>query len=248
MNGQGITDIGKIREKNEDSFFISNKAIYGLPNLYIIADGMGGHNAGEIASKLSIDFFLEYLERTKYLETCLLDKISDATKYSNKKIYEESIKNKEYSGMGTTFTCCLVDNYNLSIVHIGDSRIYLFEDNTIKQITKDHTYINEMFELGKITETEMISHPKRNMLTKAMGTSSIIDIDSYSIKIDYGNKFLICSDGLTDMVRNEDINNIVQNYNLGESLDKLIDLAITNGGQDNITIILTETVGVNHEN
>jgi PPM family protein phosphatase len=242
MNGIGNTHVGKVREKNEDSFFASNTSIYGLPNLYIVADGMGGHNAGEIASKMSIHFFLRYLEANNMNYINSLELLIDSVKYANDNVYGESLEHEKYYGMGTTFTCCTILDDRLLVAHVGDSRAYLIEENKITQITVDHTYVNELFVLGKITKEEMDNHPKRNVITRALGTEPSIKVDGVSIINNSNYKLCICSDGLTDMILESDITSIVNNNTIENSSSKLINLANNNGGVDNITIVLVEVL------
>jgi PPM family protein phosphatase len=245
----GKTNIGKVREKNEDAFFVSNKPFYGLENIYIVADGMGGHNAGEVASKMSIQLFLEYVENSYELKIekkeDVLNLLSSAISYANKNVYKESLEKEELAGMGTTFTCLTLCKGEVIIAHVGDTRAYIVTKTNISQLTNDHTYINEILSLAEISKDDAMSHPKRNMLTRALGTDIDINIDTYVVTINKNDKLLICSDGLTNMVKSDEIFNIINECEeLESSVNALINISNYNGGVDNITVILTEVTEV----
>jgi len=240
LYGYGKTDKGKIRKGNEDSIFVSNDKIGPLPTLYIVADGMGGHNAGEVASNLSIKYFTEYALENNFDNDEFLDFIIGGTKFSNDKVFDDSKKNPaELYGMGTTFSLCVIDNDRLFISHVGDSRVYKINENEIIQLTQDHTYVNEMVRLGQITKEEAKTHPDKNKILRALGFQDIISIDGSSETIDKDDLILICSDGLSNMISDVDIKNIALNTeNIEDAVNKLVDLANVNGGEDNISVIL----------
>ncbi len=236
------TDIGNLREQNED-FALA------IPNLFIVADGMGGHAAGEIASKIAVNTFVEFfndfsrqnktLNNSESIKTLLLESI----KYANKKVYELSCANKEYFGMGTTFTACYINKNKAQIkahiIHIGDSRIYLKNVNTFKLLTEDHTVVWQMYKSGLLTYQEIFSHPLRNYLENVLGTSSEIKADYLEEKLKKDDILLLCTDGLNSMVDDNKINKILSNkLSLEQICKKLIEEAKKNGGLDNITIIL----------
>ena len=172
MEAVGESVRGLIRQNNEDSFYIagSNDKI---KNLYIVADGMGGHNAGEVASREAIGYFLEYINENYNdgQDGDLADCLVGALSYSNKKIYERSKSRENLEGMGTTFTCGVIEGSRLIVVHIGDSRAYIFGKNGFKQVTSDHSYVMEMVRHGRMTKEEAKDHPKRNIITKVIGTN-----------------------------------------------------------------------------
>ena len=238
MYGYGKTNIGIVRKNNEDSIFLSNDKIGDLPNLYIVADGMGGHSAGEVASINSIKYFLTYLRRNSLVEDDYLDFLISAVNYSNLKVLGKSLKNKAYEGMGTTFTACTIIENKLYIIHIGDSRLYLIRDGEIDQLTSDHSYVWELVKSGKITNKEAKKHRDRNVVLTALGTEETILVDGIVKNIKDNDIILICSDGLSDMVFDEDILKIINESDFESALDKLIEVSNINGGYDNISAIL----------
>lgn len=241
----GKSDIGKVRDNNEDSFYIHNSKKSIFPNIYIVADGMGGHNAGEIASSLSIEYFLQYINDCNTNQNNILKLMVEATMFSNEKVYSLSLSKKHLNGMGTTFTCATVFENEIFIAHVGDSRAYLLTQTEISQLTNDHTYVNEIYKLGKIKESEMSNHPKKHMLTKALGTTENLEVDYHSFEINNQDKLILCSDGLTNTITNKEIFNIVKNNNdINVSVDELIKLSNDRGGMDNITVILAEITEV----
>ena len=202
---------------------------------------MGGHNAGEVASREAIGYFLEYINENYNdgQDGDLADCLVGALSYSNKKIYERSKSRENLEGMGTTFTCGVIEGSRLIVVHIGDSRAYIFGKNGFKQVTSDHSYVMEMVRHGRMTEEEAKDHPKRNIITKAIGTNGDIEADLFIEELKEGDYVLICSDGLTTMVKDETIAEILsENTNINESLKRLISEANKNGGKDNISVVL----------
>ncbi|MFV0502639.1 MAG: Stp1/IreP family PP2C-type Ser/Thr phosphatase [Lachnospirales bacterium] len=238
MMAYGRTHKGLVRDNNEDSFYVKEDKVGKLKNLFIVADGVGGHNAGEVASKNAIQHFVEYAKDTTNTE---IDKIIEmGIKTANNKIFRLSKEKKTYKGMGTTFTVCVIDENKLHIGHIGDSRLYLINDN-IKQITEDHTLVNEMYKSGHLTVEETKLHPKRNVITRALGTEIFLDVDIYTINIEKNDKILLCSDGLNTMLDDEKIHNIVTKRTfLSSKVNELIDKALASGGNDNVSVILIE--------
>lgn len=241
MNIIALTDIGLVRSKNQDSFFLSNE--YDFP-LFIIADGMGGHNGGEIASSDAIDIvkgiFLENKEKlinTKAIKII----IEEAIKKANTDIYIKSLELPEYNGMGTTISLCYVFENHIFIGHVGDSRIYKIKNDNIIQITEDHSLVNELIKKGEITRAEAKNHPQKNMITRAVGTSFDIEVDIIKIEYKKDYKFLICTDGLFNMVDEDQIIKIIrENMSIREAGKKLIEMAKKNGGLDNISLIIIE--------
>ncbi len=238
----GLTDIGLKRETNED--FIS------LPNekegikLFILADGMGGANAGEVASKTATKFVRDYIrshfieiERNKEeLERIIRDSIIEA----NKKVIELAKNNPDYKGMGTTLIVVLIYRGRIHIGHVGDSRVYRLRQNIFRQITKDHSYVQELVKQGTISQEEAKSHPQKNILLKAIGGDEDIKPDVITKGFVKGDIILICSDGLTNMVDDKYIYEIImQNmYDVNVACKKLIDKANRNGGLDNVSAII----------
>ncbi len=233
-----LTDVGKVRAHNEDSFysFGNNKYCYG-----VVADGMGGHLAGEVASTMAISEIKEYIFRnlTPDLDCFQAGEvIRQAVDCANTAIYDYALRNQRVMGMGTTVTLAMVYKGKLITANVGDSRTYLVTDKSIKKITKDHSFVAELVDRGTITPEQAKNHPKRNYITRAVGTEETVKVD---IKIrDYKHEtVLLCSDGLTNMVDEHEIMNVVANRrNLKRCARKLRDLANLRGGTDNITVVL----------
>ncbi|WP_277221315.1 Stp1/IreP family PP2C-type Ser/Thr phosphatase [Peptoniphilus vaginalis] len=234
MKVVSATNVGNYRKNNEDSFYVNESK-----NLYLLADGMGGHLAGERASKMATEIIGEDFasEREVVSIDDAIEILSSSIRDANKKIYESSQENEDYRGMGTTLSSGLILDNVLIYSNIGDSRIYRINEE-MEQITQDDSFVNYLIEIGEITEEEAKNHPKKNVLTKAMGTTSDIEVIVNTLNIKDKDVFLFCSDGLTNMVPDEDIFKIVKENSPEEARDMLLDLALKNGGMDNITFIL----------
>lgn len=244
MFGIGETHVGKIRENNEDSVLIKNEPVGALPNLYVVADGMGGHKAGEIASSLAIRYCCDYLSEEN-VQGELLDELIDGVRYANEMVYEYSRSNDDCSNMGTTFVGCTISDSRAYIAHVGDSRLYRITNDDIEQITMDHSYVAEMVRAGKLTAEEAKNHPDRNIITRAVGTDPKVEVDGIVLDIGDNDILLLCSDGLCTMVGDEEIHDIVCDCNLSldDRLKALVDKANENGGRDNISVILISWEG-----
>ena len=233
------SDIGKAREINEDSFYITEDPLNKI-QLFILADGMGGCNAGEVASKQAVISAKNYIENnfedTPKDKDSLIQLVASSIEYANMVIYEESKKNDNLEGMGTTLEVCLIYNNRVYIGHIGDSRIYRIRKDFIRKLTQDHSYVQKLVQDGTITKEEAEHHPKKNMLMKALGVNAFVEPDVMVKGFQKEDILIICSDGLTNMV---DINDIFKavNQNFEMATKDLVDLANKNGGIDNITII-----------
>lgn len=238
MKAFAKTDIGKAREINQDYYYIPTTDKL---DLYILADGMGGYNGGEVASKLAIDSVKKYIEnnfeKEKETKESILNLIKSAIEYANMIVYKKSKEVKELEGMGTTLDVSLIYNNKIYIGHIGDSRVYRIRNKVMRKLTKDHSYVQQLLEDKKITRQEAIHHPKKNMLTKALGCTSYIDPDLRARVINKNDIILMCSDGLTNMVSEEEIYQITKE-NPKEAVNNLIMLANNNGGYDNITVLI----------
>lgn len=230
------SDIGMIRKTNEDNY------IFLPPHLFVVADGMGGHAAGEIASKIAVDTVRDYIVQQQDTNFDPEAVLKQAITNANYSILQVAQQNNECSGMGTTFSAAYIKNDIVYWGHVGDSRIYHINDAEIKQITRDHSLVWDLVRNGNITEAEALTHPHRNILTRAVGTNEHVDIDTGSLQLMPGDKLLFCTDGLTNMVSIEDIFSIVQNTTIIEQeiLDVLIRQANDAGGIDNITAILVQ--------
>ncbi|QQZ07991.1 Stp1/IreP family PP2C-type Ser/Thr phosphatase [Heyndrickxia vini] len=233
------TDKGKIRQRNEDNggFFVNSTG----DRLAIVADGMGGHNAGDVASKMTVDFFYNEWEKSSEIDTAESAEkwFSERVDKINKEILNHSRENTECEGMGTTLVAAICTNDFATIVNIGDSRCYIFNENGFKQITEDHSLVNELVKTGIITKEDAEHHPRKNLVLKALGTEEKIEADIKTILIEEEDYLLLCSDGLSDKMTELQIKEILENGNtIEEKAQTLIDLANENGGEDNITLIL----------
>ncbi len=234
------TDIGKVRKVNEDNFLIGTGESF--PYI-VVADGMGGHRAGEVASRIAVEVIDAELE--KNLSTALDyveagEVLRQAFISANAKIYAYSKENHKVMGMGTTLTLAMVYQQKLIIAHVGDSRVYAIDKKRIQQITKDHSYVQELVSRGEITKEQAKNHPQKNYITRAMGVEDIIKVDII-IKPYDGEKILVCSDGLTNMLDDSEIFEILNNVkDLDGAAKILVDKANEAGGYDNITAAVME--------
>lgn len=235
------SDIGKVREINQDSYYITEDQFANI-HLYILADGMGGCNAGDIASKLAIKCAKSYIENN-FLDTpkdkeSLVQLIGSSMEYANMVIYEKSLENKQnFEGMGTTLEICLIYNNKAYIGHIGDSRIYRIRKGTMRKLTKDHSYVQQLVEEKKITREEANNHPKKNMLTKALGCTPFVEPDIRARNVEKNDIFIMCTDGLTNMVSEEEIcDTVIKNPE--KAAEVLVKQANNFGGYDNITVVI----------
>ncbi len=240
INLFGYTDIGKKRPNNEDAIFFKN--ITGrddLQALLCVCDGMGGHASGELASSLAAKIF-SMIERTESgsLKGKYFTILNEALQFANKKIYEIAQKDENKRGMGTTITAGLIAENTLHIAHVGDSRAYLFRENNSHKLTSDHTYVAELVRNGLLTEQESENHPQKNIITRALGNNERIEIDTYKIYLRDGDRYIFCSDGLTNYINDEEIRDIIFEHKTPEDTAKaLINLANLRGGADNISVI-----------
>ena len=245
MHAAGHTAIGQVRSHNEDAFFLITAPIGPLPNLFIVADGMGGHNAGEVASAKSVEYccgFLRGIPPAAGLQPQdILGFLVEATVAANKAVFEDAEANPEYYGMGTTFSACSIVGGTLAIAHVGDSRIYAISPGTITRLTTDHTYVEEMVQAGTITADEAKTHPRRNIITRVLGCDPLVEPEGALHSLEGIRHLVLCSDGLTDMLSDEAIMNLASK---GTSADNraqaLINAANSQGGIDNISAIIID--------
>lgn len=233
------SDIGKNRQINEDYYYASKPE--DAIQLYIVADGMGGYNGGEVASKLAVDvahkYILSNFEKSKESKETLLSLVKSSIQYANMVVYEKAKSNEELINMGTTLDICLIYDNKAFIAHIGDSRIYRIRKEFIRRLTKDHSYVQTLIDEGKISKEEGINHPKKNMLIKAVGCTEYVEPDAMIKGFIKGDIILMCTDGLTNMVTEEEIYKIIRQSKENPSQD-LVNKANDNGGHDNITAII----------
>lgn len=236
------TDVGMARSMNQDSFLVSDNNRNGL-NLYILADGMGGYKGGEIASKVAITavskYIIEKFDEIPKDKQSILNLVEDSIEFANSAIYEESEQDEELQDMGTTLEVVLIYKNRVYIGHIGDSRVYRVRKNRMKKITTDHSYVEKLIQDGEITREEAYNHPKKNLLIKALGTDEEACPDMIYTVLNKNDVILICSDGLTNMVREEEILEVVKEPN-ENCADILVEEANLAGGLDNITVIVID--------
>ena len=236
------TDIGMIRKMNQDAYYISEEnENY---KLCILADGMGGYTGGEIASRLACISAAEFIKRNfdaskQQTKEDIMEIIKKALEHSNNVVYEKSKEAEELEQMGTTLEVCLIYNNRAYIGHIGDSRIYRIRQNIMRKLTVDHSYVQKLVKDGTITKEEAINHPKKNMLMKALGCEPQIEPDVMVKGFNEGDILLICSDGLTNMISEQEIYNIIE-QDIQNGAQNLIRKAKELGGYDNITVIIIE--------
>ena len=230
-----ISDIGNKRSLNEDYAGYLEKENY---KIYVVADGMGGHNAGEVASKMAVEAIVSYISENinnkNYNEI-----LKKAIKTANNAIYDFASTSEKLNGMGTTVTACLVINNKGFVANVGDSSCFLIRNNKIKKITKDNSLVQELLDLGTISEEEAFNHPKKNIITRAVGTSKKILIDVFEIDILKDDIIMLCSDGLTNEIQKNEVLEILNSAkSLKNACEKLVLEAKNNGGRDNITVLL----------
>ena len=228
------SDVGIVRSLNEDyAGYIEEEEF----KLYVVADGMGGHNAGEVASEMAVKAVEAYVKEN-YKEQGG-NVLENAVLFANEKIYNKAIAGSEYKGMGTTLVAALVYRNTIIVANVGDSSCFGVIDNNITKITKDHSLVQELIDSGSITEEEGRNHPKKNVITRALGTNNVVKIDIFKVDINTYDKYLLCTDGLSNEVLKEEILmeiNDINDYNT--ACDKLVLLAKNRGGRDNITVLL----------
>lgn len=226
--GAGVaTDIGRVRERNEDSFLVDHP-------LYAVADGMGGHRGGAVASELALERVEELFRRGRA-------SLADVVRSANRAVFERSMTDRAVSGMGTTLTAAMIDRDGVHLAHVGDSRAYLLRGGALRQLTEDHTLVNRMVKAGEISREEADVHPHRNVLTRTIGTEPDVKVDETDVPVILGDRFLLCSDGLTGMVAEDQIRSILEaTPTPQEAADRLVKAANRAGGIDNITVIVLD--------
>ena len=224
MQAYAGTDIGCVRTMNQDGYFCSTSPIGPFPNLFIVADGMGGHQAGDYASRYAIETFLDYIRHTAE---------------ANRKVLEKSFENEELAGMGTTMVVAFEEDGQLYVANVGDSRLYLI-GHEINQVTEDHSYVAAMMRAGELTEEQARNHPEKNVITRAIGVAWEVKADFFEVDLKPGDKVMMCSDGLSNMVEDQRLYDVISSNSVEDSVRILIDEAKKNGGYDNITVIVIE--------
>ena len=244
---KAVSDVGRKRKGNEDSLFVNPEQ-----NLFVVADGMGGHAAGEVASRIAVDSINEFICLTGGDEEITwpfgLDesisydgnRLKTAIRFANKRVIEATREKTEYEGMATTVAAVLVDDTVANLGHVGDSRVYLFRGDGVRQLTSDHSWVNEQLLSGVISADQARSHPLRNVVTRALGGKADLQVEMQVHKIEAGDVLLLCSDGLTTMLPDDELGKLLKEAgdDLREAAEALVTAANDRGGEDNITVLL----------
>ena len=231
MNYSVLTDIGRMRSQNQDAVFATEETIGSLPNLFVVADGMGGHKAGEYASSQAIALAKREIASDTGSEPVQI--INQGITAANKSIYEEATQDEDKYGMGTTMVAATLLEDHLCVANVGDSRLYVYRDGQLSQITQDHSVVGEMVRKGEM--------PKRNLITRAVGAEAEVRVDFFDETLQAGDLVLMCTDGLTSMVEESEIEEVLAGSGqVADKVAKLVDLANDHGGKDNITVIVIE--------
>lgn len=238
MRSSGKTDTGIKRSSNQDSIFFSDKPVGPLPNLYIVADGMGGHRAGDKASRMAIEIAVDFIKESTLENPVAL--LKRAMLFVNNEIYKAACLDPDLNGMGTTMVAAVAQDGRLYVANVGDSRLYAI-GSSIQQITMDHSLVEELIRKGELERKKGRNHPEKNIITKAMGSRDEVMPDFFEIEIKAEEKYLLCSDGLSNMVEDDEIRDIVVDIeDINQAVDALIERANYYGGSDNISVVLLE--------
>ena len=242
MKAVGISDIGKCRKNNEDAYYIS-AGDDPAENLYLVADGMGGCNAGEVASSSAIEAFLAHFwKEMKHATTeDMLDMMAGAMTAANQEVYTKSNSAREFAEMGTTIVAAAVREDKVYVAHVGDSRAYIFRKREMIPLTTDHSYVMELVKMGNITKEEAATHPKRNVITRAIGIKNRVEADTVIRPLQKNDILVLCSDGLSGMLKDEEMAKILnKRTELEKKAELLVEEANKKGGFDNISLILVQ--------
>lgn len=239
MRVYAATDIGQQRNTNQDYVYATEEQIGPLPNLLIVADGMGGHRGGDYASSFVVEGLRSLIKKAEKAEPIKI--LDHAISEVNKNLWLEAQRNEQLYNMGTTLVVATVVDGKVYVANVGDSRLYMIDENGIVQLTKDHSLVEEMVQNGKLSRDDAKHHPKKNMITRAVGIERKIEIDFFDSEVREGTKILLCSDGLTNMIEDEEIMKIANSLeDLSDICYKLIDRANEEGGKDNISVVLAD--------
>ena len=239
MRIYSATDVGQKRKMNQDYVFATADPVGNLPNLFVVADGMGGHNAGDYASSHAVTSMVEEIRQDADFNPVKV--IRHAIECVNTEILAQAQQDEKLRGMGTTIVAATIVGHYAYVANVGDSRLYLVNQQ-ILQVTKDHSLVQEMVRMGEINAEQARNHPDKNIITRALGAERTVDIDFFDLKLEPGNVILMCSDGLSNMVEDSQIREIISDTekNLEEKGKILISEANRNGGKDNIAVVLIE--------
>ncbi|MGN0407944.1 MAG: Stp1/IreP family PP2C-type Ser/Thr phosphatase [Bacteroides sp.] len=238
MKACALTDVGVTRSVNQDFVFYSTSPVGNLPNLFILADGMGGHKAGDMASRYTVETLVDLVTNAEEKDPISI--INNGIQRVNSDILNKAKESEDYNGMGTTLVVSCIKDSILHVANVGDSRLYIL-DGDLKQVTRDHSLVEEMVTRGAIDRKSARHHEQKNMITRAIGGDDSVLPDFFPVDIKPGNKVLMCSDGLTNMVEDAVIEKVLKNtQDIEEAARMLVDLANDNGGRDNVSVIIIE--------
>lgn len=241
MKTFSMTDVGRLREMNQDYIYTSETPVGNLPNLFIVADGMGGHNAGDFASRYTVEKVVESIAAGRQQKP--RDMFREALRQANEGLLRLSDENEKLRGMGTTFVAATITQGLLHVVNVGDSRLYIVNQG-IYQVTRDHSLVQEMVRMGEMKPEQAKVHPDRNIITRAVGAYKEIEADFFEVALRAGDRVLLCSDGLTNMIEDQEIRRIMcSQRDIAESVERLVAAANENGGKDNISVIIIDAHG-----
>ena len=237
MRIYSATDVGQKRKMNQDYVFASEGPVGNLPNLFTVADGMGGHNAGDYASSHAVRILVDEIREDADYNPVKV--IRHAIEAANTEIRNRAQEDENLRGMGTTMVVATIVDQYAYVANVGDSRLYVIQDG-IRQVTRDHSLVQEMVRMGEISEAEARNHPDKNIITRALGAEKTVDVDFFDLKLEKGCTILMCSDGLSNMVSDRDILEILRTGPGENKAQELVDQANANGGKDNIAVIVIE--------
>ena len=238
LRAYGMKDVGRCRDINQDYIFISETPVGNLPNLFLVAYGMGGHKAGDLASEYTVSRIREAVEKS--MQNIPLQILKSAFHYANQRLLEKAQESESYMGMGTTLVAVTVVDNTAYVANVGDSRLYKVGKD-IQQITTDHSLVEEMVRMGEISREQARNHPEKNIITRAIGVSGQAEPDYFDTNLEPGECLLLCSDGLSNMIEDSQIREILERrVDLKSGAQELVDTANRNGGRDNIAVVLVE--------
>lgn len=238
MKTFSVTDIGKKRETNQDYVYTSDTPVGALPNLFLVADGMGGHNAGDYASKFTVETVVSLIQNLQGGSPVKI--LSDAIHEANERLIEQAENDPTLHGMGTTLVAMTIRDDHMIVANVGDSRLYTVGQE-IRQITEDHSLVQEMVRIGEMDSEEARISPDKNIITRAIGADPVVEIDFFERTVKPDEQILMCTDGLTNMVEDEDIRRMIAaQRDVVEAAMKLVQKANENGGKDNITVVIVD--------
>ena len=236
MKVQAKTDVGMVRSDNQDYFFFTPEPVGSLQNLFLVADGMGGHRAGDMASRFTVETFVRLVGSYEYTDTVTI--LTEAVTRVNALLLEKAGESEDYEGMGTTLVAATIDGNTLKVANVGDSRLYLVGDD-ICQVTRDHSLVEELLEAGIITREQAQHHPQKNVITRALGSDHEVTADTFEVNLGPGDCLLLCSDGLTNVVPEDEITAVLNDSADSEAACRdLMELALSRGAPDNVTIVV----------